>query len=225
MLRIQVTNTLSESDENYIEARWNQLAKVYNIPKGKAENIFDQIRFEYSDWSRAYHNLSHLWSLLQLREKYAEQLEKPMLIDFAIFFHDLIYNAKRKDNELKSADMAKTLIARYLPKEEMKFVYDLIVSTAVHQPKIKDSSDQLWFLDFDLAVLAAEKATYKAYAEGIREEYKTWYAFLIYNSGRKDVLKNFLKRKRLYFTKEFYGNYEQKARDNINWEIQDLKES
>jgi predicted metal-dependent HD superfamily phosphohydrolase len=225
MLNIQVTNTLSDTDINYIESRWNQLAKAYNIPKSKAENIFDQIRFEYSDWNRAYHNLSHLWSLLQLRAQYAEQLENPMLIDFAIFFHDLIYNAKRKDNELKSADMAKTLVARYLPKEEMQFVYDLIMSTAGHKPKIEDSSDQLWFLDFDLAVLAAEKETYKAYAEGIKEEYKTWYSFLVYNSGRKDVLKTFLKRKRLYFTEEFYGNYEEKARANIEWEIQDLKES
>ncbi len=224
MLNIQVSKQLNEAEENYVEARWYSTCEAYQIKVVQAASIFDQIYFEYTDWSRSYHNLSHLWSLLQLSEQYQNQLESPSTVDLAIFFHDYIYNAKRKDNEAQSAQWANTLLSGLLPPKVLNKVSTLILSTAGHRPRLLEDEDQLWFLDFDLAILAAVPAVYKAYADAIREEYKSWYSYFVYNSGRKKILKTFLKRKVLYFTPEFQRNYETIARNNVAWEIKGLKE-
>jgi len=44
----------------------------------------------------------------------------------------------------------------------------------------------------------------------------------IYARNRKAVLSNFLKRDRIYSTKEFYEEFEMQARDNVEGEIRRL---
>jgi predicted metal-dependent HD superfamily phosphohydrolase len=85
---------------------------------------------------------------------------------------------------------------------------------------LPDDSDHLYFLDFDLAVLSAERATYQLYAEAIKEEYRSIFSFLIYTNGRKKVLESFRQRKSIYFSQIFQENYELEARENLAWEIE-----
>ena len=226
MLPIEIKNNLSEAEETYLQSRWNRICEVLAIPKTAADNIYDQVHFEYADWSRAYHNLSHIHSLLQLSEQYQTQLKEAALFDMAIWFHDYIYDTGRKDNEAQSAHWAKELLMPYLKKEELNYISSLILCTEGHQPRLApENTDQYWLLDFDLAVLETDKTVYKAYSDAIREEYKSLFSYFTYNIGRKKVMKGFLKRKTLYFTEEFQEKYETIARENIEWEIRGLKES
>jgi len=224
MEHIQIKNNLNESELADLKMRWEATALTLNIPLTAAEGIYDQLCFEYSAWTRSYHNLSHIWSLLQFVELYAEELESKALFEMAIWFHDYIYDAQKKDNEAQSAYWAEELLHPYLNKKQLHYIKELILSTIGHKPRLKDNSDQTWFLDFDLAVLASDRTTYKAYADAIREEYKSWYSYFVYNFGRKKVMKKFLKRKQLYYSSTFKENYEAIARENVKWEIRGLKE-
>jgi len=219
-----IKKNLTDAEEQYLQTRFMQAALALNIPQKAATTIYDQVHYEYTDWSRHYHNLSHIWSLLNLSEQFAAELKEAALIDMSIWFHDVVYDSKSKDNEQQSAFFAEDLLRPYLSKEQLAFIGALIMSTAGHQPKMPENSDNLWFLDFDLAILAAEKKKYKAYSEAIREEYKSLFSFFVYNSGRKKVLKTFLGRKKLYFTDLFREQYEPIARENLAWELGGLKE-
>jgi predicted metal-dependent HD superfamily phosphohydrolase len=224
MLSFLINNVLTEEEETYLRQRFTSTCADLNISPKIANSLYDQVHFEYTDWSRHYHNLSHIFSLLKLREHFAYLVNNPALVDLAIWFHDIVYQSKRKDNERKSAELFEQIMRPYLEKKDLDFVCALILSTEGHQPLLPENNDNLIFLDFDLSILAADKKFYKKYAEAIREEYKSLFSFFVYNSGRKKVLKSFLHRKSLFFSDFFKEHYELRAKENINWEIKGLKE-
>jgi predicted metal-dependent HD superfamily phosphohydrolase len=222
MNTIIIKNILSEEEENYLKSRLSNTLNYFKVRAEIAEEIYDRLYLEYSDWSRHYHNLSHILSMLKLSEKYAAEIKKNNQFDLAIWFHDAIYNAKKKDNEIQSAELLVQLMQPYLVKEDLMFIKSLILSTANHVPLSLEDSDHHFFLDFDLAVLSADRTVYQLYSDAIKEEYKTFFSFLVYGGGRKRVLESFYSRSSLYFSPVFKNLYEQQARENIAWEIGQL---
>lgn len=85
-----------------------------------------------------------------------------------------------------------------------------------------------YFLDLDLAILAASRDTYTAYANNIRSEYSN-YSIADYRNGRMAVLKSFLGRDKIFLTSSLEGarekmeNMESLARQNVSWEIGELE--
>ena len=138
---------------------------------------------------------------------------------FAIWFHDIIYKASKKNNEEKSAEFASSVL-KNLSKEKIHFntVAQLIISTKSHQIILKENNDNAFMLDFDLSILGQDWEIYKAYIQNIRKEYKLYPDFL-YNPSRRKILENFLNRKSLFFTKKYQDIFEDKARVNLIREI------
>jgi predicted metal-dependent HD superfamily phosphohydrolase len=146
-------------------------------------------------------------------------LQFPIEVLYAIFYHDYIYSATKKDNELKSAELAIALLpkATTLNKE---LVFDMIVATKEHQHnKIRDVN---WPIDFDLKVLSKDWEGYQLYFEQIRKEYKI-YPNLLYKPGRRKALEHFLNNAFVYQTEAFRTKFESIARQNIQREIELLR--
>lgn len=218
-----IANNLSKEQEYYLKNSFkNNCEKLY-ISVENQESLYHQLYFEYTGWNRYYHNLSHLYNLIQLTEIYRNEIQEFELFNMALWFHDFIYDSNRKDNEELSAEWATKLLSPFLSETQLKYIDTLILSTKKHIPLDENNSDNLLFLDFDLSVLAAEKDIYQLYADAVREEYKTLFSFLVYNAGRTNVLNNFLKREKIYFTELFQKKFEEKARENLKNEIKGLK--
>lgn len=184
-------------DNNEIEVLWNNLVKAYT-----AKN-------------RHYHNLKHLEEMIEQYEMYYAQLTFPVEVLYAIFYHDYIYKVTSKENELKSAEYAVSI----LPKHTMinkELIYDMIVATKMHQQN--RVADINWLIDFDLKILSKEWIDYEMYFKQIRKEYKI-YPNLLYNPGRRKALEHFLENEFIYQTETFRTKYEKQARENINKEI------
>jgi len=179
------------------------------------EMLWSEISILYSTESRYYHTLSHL-------ENIYNQLKPFQLtpaIEFAIFYHDIIYNTKERDNEEKSALLARKRLKELGAREEIRNkVYELIIETKKHE---SNSLDTALFLDADIAILGSKLKVYKIYMQNIRKEYSI-YSDKEYQEGRYAVLKSFLKKERLYLSNYFYNLYEQNARNNINYELTSL---
>ncbi len=220
MPNIYITEKLDQKQNTYLLERWKLLAQKLHIPSSKCLEIYQLIQEKYGEKHRKYHNLSHIYSMLLLAEQEHKQFVAPDLLALAIWFHDIIYNAKRKDNEQKSADFARKLLVDYYPTEKLDLLEKMIVSTKKHVP-LADFSDIHWLLDFDLAVLAADRPIYEQYTLAIRQEYKI-FPNLIYKPGRRKVLTHFLNMDAIYYTDSFRSNYETLARENLNWEISRL---
>ncbi len=173
----------------------------------------------YSNKSRHYHNLTHIKDMIMSFDNYHNQLDNPNEILFSIFYHDVVYSASKKDNELKSAEYALAILSENTTLNK-QLVFDAICATQQHQHN--EVEDINWLIDFDLKILARDWNEYQIYFEQIRKEYRIYPDFL-YKPGRAKALKHFLEHEFIFQTEEFRSLYEEKARNNIEKEISILE--
>ena len=196
-----------------------------DVTPEQAQALWQDIAARYSEPQRAYHTLEHIEQLFIQFESIQHVLSEPHIIALAVYYHDVIYDPTRSDNELRSAEYAVEALRPYLRDEQCQHIYALIMMTASHQiDTLIDSdkyNDAAYLLDMDLSVLGTPWSTYQQYANAIRQEY----AHVLdtqYRDGRTAVLKGLLAHPRLYLTDYYYELLENQARDNIKREIHSL---
>jgi predicted metal-dependent HD superfamily phosphohydrolase len=166
---------------------------------------------------RPYHNLGHVWQVLRALPAEPAGREAASL-DFAAWLHDVIYDTRAKDNEERSADYAREVLASLgVPAEVREETARLILLTRTHETTLDDTRGQQ-LLDADLAILGENEPVYDAYAAAIRREYD-WVSDADYRAGRRAVLERFLARPRIYFTERMYTARDARARANLAREI------
>jgi predicted metal-dependent HD superfamily phosphohydrolase len=184
----------------------------------KTDALWEELVKAYSVKNRYYHNLTHLEEMIREYEMYHSQLNFPVEVLYAIFYHDYIYKATSKENELKSAELAVSILP---PNARINkdLVFEMIVATKLHEHnKVADIN---WLIDFDLKILSKEWKDYETYFKQIRKEYKI-YPDLLYNPGRKKALQHFLENEFIFQTETFRRQFEKQARENILKEIAQL---
>lgn len=196
----------------------------------EAQALWQDIAMRYDEPQRAYHTLSHIEQLLVQFESMKHYLAEPHIVALALYYHDVIYDPTRADNEQKSAEYAVDALSSYLSQEQCQHIYALIMMTADHQidesiDSVKYSSvkysDAAYLLDMDLSILGAPWSTYERYVQAIRQEY-AHVADDNYRDGRTAVLQGLLAHPKLYLTDYYYSQLEAQARDNINRELTSL---
>ena len=181
-------------------------------------DYWKEIEKSYSQKSRKYHNLTHLENIILELEEVKDKISDYDSILFSIFYHDIIYKATSKDNEEKSAEIAKTRLEKLnIPQEKITRIYNQILATKSH--KKSEVSDTNFLLDADLAILGQDWKIYENYTQQIRKEYSIYPDFM-YKPGRKKVLIHFLEFEEIFKTDYFKGKYEEKARENIQRELE-----
>lgn len=184
----------------------------------KTDALWQDLEKAYSGKNRYYHNLTHLEEMIAQYERYHSQLTFPIEVLYAIFYHDYIYKATSKENELKSAQFAISILPENA-KINAALVFDMIVATKRHaHNRVEDIN---WLIDFDLKILSKEWKAYEVYFKQIRKEYKI-YPDMLYNPGRKKALQHFLENEFIFQTETFRTKYEKQARENIQREISQL---
>lgn len=148
------------------------------------------------------------------------QIKDFKIITFSVFYHDIIYKASSKDNEEKSAELAVSRLGKLqLSEHNLQTIEQQILATKKHQ--FSENDDVNFLTDADLSILCAERNVYQKYTENIRKEYSVYPDFL-YKPGRKKALQHFLEFEMIFKTKHFKEKYEDKARENLKWEIDNL---
>lgn len=189
------------SDHQYLLELWENLISYYNSPQ------------------RYYHNLDHIHQMLLLSDQYDLKITNKKTFNISIFYHDVIYDVSRSDNELKSWELSKHLLSGLIPSNELNLIKTYILATKNH--KFNSNSNINLLLDFDLFTLGKSWNEYLEYTKQIRKEYAI-YTDQLYIPGRINVLRHFLCSKYIYKTKDFQDKYENQARNNLNKELKYL---
>lgn len=204
-----------------LKSSWFNLLKRSASNMNLGHKVFATLINSYSAKERVYHNLEHIHDILNLIEQTDKISDNIDVLQFSAWFHDYIYDSQAQDNEFQSA-AATTIILEQLNInfKIIDTIEKIILSTNNHKPLL-DNTDNLLFLDMDLAILGTTSDQYKKYARAIREEYN-YLSDRNYQLGRKKVLNQFLARERIYYTNYFYQGLESIARNNIKTEINNL---
>lgn len=186
---------------SHLSLSWLRLTRPYSVESVLINDFLLKIQEAYSSPARHYHNLEPIDRLLRMSVKYRSYLNEKDIVDFAIFYHDIVYDAPRSDNEERSALIAKQRLSEMgLPDEKVLMVAKYIIASKSHQlSETENETDLAWFLDFDLSVLGAEWEIYYQYASGLRREY-TGYPDQDYKAGRGEFLQRSLLMP-FYFTR------------------------
>jgi predicted metal-dependent HD superfamily phosphohydrolase len=211
----------SEQNEQILSERFGALWQKVGGKPGNANELFGKIIDQYGSNERAYHNLGHIKQCLQELDGARDLADNADAIEMAIWFHDLVYDTKQKDNEEKSAEEFFNKTELLLPEEFRKKVVDLIFATK-HQELPEDLDSQI-MVDIDLTILGQPEEKFNEYENKIREEY-SWVSQEDFLSGRKKVLESFLARQKIYLTDFFRSKYEAEARTNLNRSVQILSQ-
>ena len=197
-----------------------ELAGKYTNSSLRCHELWLEIETHYQNRERHYHTLTHLGNMLEALQPVKERIAGWDMVLFALFYHDIIYNVIRKDNEEKSAVFAaKRLQSISVPAAAIQSCTMKIEATKNHAPGPDDDTD--YFTDADLVVLGQEWPVYADYCKRIRKEYAV-YPDIIYYPGRKKVLQHFLKMERIYKTAYFFANFEKQAKQNLQRELEQL---
>ena len=189
----------------------------------------------YEQPHRKYHTSVHLSEMLTALKTLYEQhhTATPRAVLLAAWFHDAVYEANPGDDEAASADLARTALTPLastgsLTNREVTAIAHLIELTASHQ--LADGieeytsgaltrADAAFFLDADLAILAADSPRYTRYVAGVRAEY-AHYAPDAFTRGRAAILQGFLNRTAIYASDTAHLLWDAPARLNLRTELE-----
>lgn len=203
-----------------LKKQWYQLVSNYSSDQETIKELWEELKASYSETNRYYHNLDHLTFILEKAGAFRKEIKDYDTFLFSIFYHDIIYDINRQDNEYQSSIKAMESLKKLnVPEPMISKCMQQILATMDHAKR--DDPDLDLFTDVDLAVLGEEWKVYEAYKNKIRAEYGA-YPDDIYNSGRLVVLKRFLNMEKIFKTPEFYQSHEKSARENLQKEMENI---
>jgi predicted metal-dependent HD superfamily phosphohydrolase len=193
------------------------------------QTLFDRF---YGEADRFYHGKSHIVQLSICNDIFSKTLymhpRDRFLAEIAIWWHDLIYDPKRTDNEAISAEMFVAYTCNVSPslktdldQDLVTEVYKTILATTHTKEAAKDlSKASLYMLDLDLIGLASFEDIFDRNSLNIRQEYqhvpiKDWI------TGRLKFFKSLLERGYIYhnpYKIRVFDGYQQQALNNIQRE-------
>jgi len=203
---------------NILKQRWGELFQTQN--KQSAYEAFDAISLMYGETHRYYHTMAHITDCLALLALVKHDIDALQEVEWALWFHDVVYDPTRNDNEEQSAHYAAGVLSNLgVSADDVEHIKHLINMTK--HPVTPTTNDEKYLIDIDLAILGANRERYETYSIAIKKEY-AHVPDSQYSLGRKNILHAFLASSRLYHTGYFRDLFEEQARRNIKSELKRL---
>lgn len=170
-----------------------------------------EITRRYAEPHRRYHTLRHIAGMFDSAARFGIDLGVAQI--FAIWFHDIVYDPTRTDNEERSASLVMSAMSA-ASYDDATHARRIILDTKTHKPSDPQSAI---VLDLDMGILCASHVAYRKYVHDVREEFshlsdKEWTA------GRRAWIIRTLAEP-IYHTAHYQGLPEKIARANLEAEL------
>jgi predicted metal-dependent HD superfamily phosphohydrolase len=206
----------------HLGQRWEGLWHSLGVTHGLSAPVYARLIARYREAHRAYHTLDHIAACLAEFDAARKLARNAAAVEIAIWFHDVVYDPHRSDNEEQSATLACLELQHLAASSALRDTVAALVRATTHRTAVTDLDQQL-IADADLSGLGHGWSVVAASSRNIRREY----AFVPeddYVNHRRGLLESFLGRPFIYYGSHFRGRYEQQARANIHRELGCLRE-
>lgn len=183
---------------------WKQVSKDMKF--------FEIMVASYQESHRFYHTDDHILNIFHILDDLDLSISRKNKrnLYFAIFFHDIVYNPKLKDNEDKSNDVWILFSNSNKYSDTVKDAVSNMIWATKNHMKTNDFITNL-FLDLDLAVLGSDLDDFNKYERNIRLEYDFVPAD-IYIVERSKIMKSLIKE---YYTDLMEEKFGKKRTENL----------
>lgn len=197
------------------QAGWNAAWRALGV--AAPDGLHAQLLAAWSEPQRHYHTLQHLGECLALAEELRDEMDHPAEVVLALWFHDAVYDVRAHDNEAQSAHWAERVLREAgVAADARKRIADLIMATCYGAADAPPGSrDGAILVDIDLSILGSTEPRFAEYEAQIRAEY-AWVPPEVFAVKRRDVLRGFLERERIYATGTMHTRFEAQARRNLS---------
>jgi predicted metal-dependent HD superfamily phosphohydrolase len=200
--------------------RWSALSRRLNASDGPAQAWFDGIMRAYAEPHRHYHTIAHVAQVLAALDALPPARE-PDEVKLAAWFHDLVVDPTRDDNEERSAQAAGRALGEMgLAPPRVDRIQQLVRATALHEAGA--DRDAALLIDADLAPLAVDWGAFQVNSKAIRREF-AHLSDADYRKGRAAFLRSLLGRGRLFQTEAMRAACEAPARANLASSLRSLQ--
>jgi len=185
-----------------------------HAPLAITPDVVSRLVAAYTEPQRAYHTLTHIEAMLRWYDRITDEVgwRDPASVYVAVLFHDAIYDPLAKDNEARSAQLARELV------DASPRACELIELTARHGSltagDLAGDADAALFLDSDTAILGAPADAFDAYDAGVAFEYQAVPADA-YRAGRRAFLTKMAAQPRIFFSDYVHARLDAQARENL----------
>ncbi len=173
---------------------------------------FGEIVARYGENHRHHHTLDHIATCLGWLDEHRDLARQPAEVELAVWYHDVVYEPAARDNEQRSADLArKSLRALDVEVGAVDRIARHILATRDHEG---DAGDSGLLVDLDLTVLGSGPREFDEFEHRIRQEYRHL-PDRLYRIGRRRVVERFLDRTTIYGIPALRDRFEAPARANL----------
>jgi predicted metal-dependent HD superfamily phosphohydrolase len=205
-----------------LPTRWALLVEAIGT-RGDFKELFTDLDRRYREPGRFYHTWEHVAACLAELDRAPGLCDRPAAVEFALWFHDGVYDPRASDNEARSAALLREAAGRLGIGADLAAAAAALVLATAHGAVegIDADRDTAAIRDIDLAILGAPPVRFEVYEAAVRREYG-FLADSDWRTGRSRVLRSFLDRPRLYLTDAFRDRLEGQARSNLRASLRRL---
>lgn len=197
------------NDAAYLQTLWYTLWQHAQPPVPSVAPIIAA----YQQPQRHYHTSQHLRECMQYWHTCQHQMPNAFAIGVALFYHDVVYEPQRQDNEIQSVIWMQNHLQDALDPHTLQTVATLIIDTQSHQASLGAIS--AWMLDIDLSILGADAARFAEYEAQIRQEY-LFVPLEFYTHQCRELLQSLAQRQPLFQTPFFQQHLNTQAQMNLS---------
>lgn len=211
---------MMRADQGELRRRWE--SSFRDAAPSTSHEVFEQLVAAYSGRDRHYHGLGHIAECLAELDSVEQLAVNPRTIEAAIWFHDVVYDGRRQDNEERSADYGDAHLKQLGCGPDFRDEVRRLILLTRHDRAPSDTDGKL-MVDIDLASLSRTPEIFDRNSNLIRQEY-AHVSYADFARGRTQMLGRFLQRPRIYYTDVFHDRYEPQARINLQRVIARVEE-
>jgi predicted metal-dependent HD superfamily phosphohydrolase len=184
--------------------------------EGAADNsseIHRRLLDGYQESQRHYHTLEHIEQCLGMFDQCKSLASNPDALELAVWFHDVIFEPGKRDNEKRSAQLYLKL-SEGVHDESTRGLVDRLIMATLHDGSSLADSDAIYMVDIDLSSFGLSWEEFLQDSQNLRRENAELSDAEYYR--KKANFQNFLLAKeRFYLSDYFAERLETQARANL----------
>lgn len=194
------------------QALWRRC--LINERPDHSATIHQQLTEAYGEPHRRYHTLAHIEHCLAMFDQCKSLAHNADALELAVWFHDIILQPGRRDNEALSAELYLQLSDQTQHNELRELVAQLIIATQ-HDGGSLEDADAIYMVDIDLSSFGLSWEEFQRDSQNLREECPECSDAEYHR--KQEAFRSALATRESFFRSGFFSErYEQQAQENLS---------